>query len=117
VRKLAGLCLHDAELIGFDEAFQAAGSFWSALASFVLQDGGRVHTLAYALADRVERGRPPEDSPFSKERPHWLHDEIAVRPEGGFVHRILFSDGGVMTVPFVAVHLATAKLSPIQGAA
>jgi hypothetical protein len=122
VKKLAGLCLHDAELVGLEEEFHAVGGkgnappIWSAVASLLLQSGRTLQALVYALADRIERTEPARDWPFARDRRHWLYDEIEDLEGGGFVHRILFSDGSIVVVPFLAVHTNGVKLTDAEKA-
>jgi hypothetical protein len=122
VKKLAALCLHDAELLSLEEEFQAvsgkgnAPPIWSAVASLLLQSGRTLQALVYALPDRIERTEPSRDWPFARDRRHWLYDEIDEREGGGFVHRILFSDGSIVVVPFLAVHTNGVKLTDVDKA-
>jgi hypothetical protein len=111
VRKLAELCLHDAALLACsphqDIAFpsQSAGPpFWSVLAVLSLKQEQTVTNLIYMLWDWVREYAPQGDWPFSEERKHWLYDEIDVATDarGAFLHRVLFSDGSVMEIPFLA---------------
>lgn len=124
VRKLADLCLHDAELLAFDEVIEPAFSFpyepfgpyphWSAMVIISLKQDGRIVTLIYLVWDRVREHPAPQDWPFSKARTHWLYDEIdaAEGRRGMFTHRILFSDGRVLDVPFTSVIVHGLPLVP-----
>jgi hypothetical protein len=115
VRKLADLCLHDAELLGRDQAIEPFFTFpgepfgpfpmWSAVGILSVKQDDTIVSLLYALWDRIRDYPASENWPFSPLRPHWLYDEIDVAPHsrGMFLHRILFSDGGVIEVPFVSV--------------
>lgn len=116
VRKLADLCLHDAEVLSFDQEAHAVGPLpdpvwpaplWSALAILSFQSDAKVFSLIYLLWDGVREHAAPADWPFSKVRKHWLYDEIDLAPDqrGMFVHRILFSDGSVLEIPFYSVIL------------
>ena len=115
VRKLADLCLHDVELLAFDQAVEPAFltphaptapfPYWSATAVLSVRSESGIATLFYVLWDRTREVPSPEDWPFSKEHVHWLYDEIdthAGQP-GLFLHRILFSDGRVVEIPFMSV--------------
>jgi hypothetical protein len=113
VRELAGLCLHDAELLACSPHQDMAipphpawpASFWSVLAVLSLQQDQTITNLIYMLWDGIRVYAPRPDWPFSKERKHWLYDEVDVAADarGAFLHRILFSDGSVMEVPFLTV--------------
>jgi hypothetical protein len=113
VRELSELCLHDAELLAREQIIEpffpvcpepAGTPAWSALAILSVKHEDTIVTLIYALWDRVRESRPVADWPFSGERPHWLYDEIDVTAAAGaFVHRLLFSDGTVVEIPFASV--------------
>jgi hypothetical protein len=122
VRKLAELCLHDAELLAQEEVIDplvplpvepfGPFPFWSAVAILSVRQDGTIFSLIYVLWDRV-RECPPESSwPFSKLRTHWLYDEIDIAPNspGMFLQRILFSDGRVIEIPFVSALIHTLPL-------
>src|SRR5258707_257653 len=102
VRKLAELCLHDAEVLGFEQDLQSFFPFpepecpapvWSAVAILSLKQEGTIRSLIYMLWDRVREYAAKEDWQFSKLRKHWLYDEVDVVADyrGMFLHRILFS--------------------------
>jgi hypothetical protein len=111
VRNLAELCLHDAEVLGLQKeqpVFPLAepffpGPFWSVVAIVTLRQEQTIWTLIYLLWDRVREYPAREDWPFSRLRKHWLYDEVDVARDfrGGFLHRILFSDGSIVEMPFV----------------
>jgi len=122
VKKVAELDLHDAEVLGME--FQSLsppppqfwpGPFWSALAILSLKHDKTIQSLIYTLWDRVREYQAKEDWPFSKSRKHWLYDEVDLAKEGrgAFLHRILFSDGSVVEVPFVSAVISTVKL-PVE---
>ncbi len=111
-RFLNDICLHDAELRGFDA--EPAGERVPANAALTLRLGRRVVTLYYDLLEPPERR--PADVPLSTEErravwvagetPLWLYDEFdllgdSARPTG-FVHEILLSDGDVLRFVFFA---------------
>lgn len=124
VRKLTDLCLHDAELLAFDQnveptfsaPFEPLGSFplWSAMAILSVKQDSKIVTLMYLLWDRVRERSSQPDWPFSKRRTHWLYDEIDTvdNHPGAFVHRILLSDGRVLEIPFVSVITHGIPLTP-----
>lgn len=124
VRKLAGLCLHDAELLACDQAVEPAFPFpfepfgfpplWSAMAVVSVKHEGQVTSLVYALWDRLREYPAAAGWPFSRARTHWLYDEVdlAPGPRPAFLHRILLSDGRVLEVPFLSAFVHTAPLTP-----
>lgn len=115
VRKLAGLCLHDAELLSYDQSVEpasmqlskkpSASPIWSALAIFSIRKDDTLDLLIYHLWDRVREHDAMVHWPFSKRALHWLYDELDLAPgrSGSYLHRILLSDGRVLEVPFVSV--------------
>ena len=98
VRKLAELCLHDAELLAFEQAEPAT-------AILSLKQNDSIVSIIYHLSGDVQDNTPTPDWPFSKRRVHWLYDEIDVGANRAakFEHRILFSDGRVLAIPFTSV--------------
>jgi hypothetical protein len=121
VRKVAELCLHDAEVLGFEQELQSffpfPEPFWpcpllSALAILSLKQDDRIYSLIYMLWDRVREYPAKKDWQFSKLRKHWLYDEVDVAADhrGFFLQRILFSDGIVVEIPFVSVITSSVTL-------
>jgi hypothetical protein len=121
VRKVAELCPHDAEVLGFEQHLQSFFPFpepfwpiplWSAVAILALKQDGTILSLIYMLWDRIREYSATEDWQFSKLRKHWLYDEVDVVADhrGMFLHRILFSDGSVVEIPFVSVITSTVTL-------
>lgn len=113
VGKLATLNLHDAELLDAEQPTEAATTpglsklfgGWSGLAEMSVRQGNDIFSLVYAVWDGIRRHQPQGPWPFSAQRKHWLYDEVDVasgRP-GAFVHRILWSDGTVLEIPFVLI--------------
>ena len=112
VRKLAGLCLHDAELLAFEQpieplfppALLEPFPFWSGFAILSLRQGEEISSLIYVLWDRVRTHPPEEPWPFSGLRTQWLYDEVDVAPDrqSMFLHRVLLSDGSILEIPFVS---------------
>lgn len=126
VRKLTDICLHDAEVLALNQESQALipppepswpVPFWSAIAILSLRHEGKVWSLIYLLWDRVREHPAPGDWPFSKTAKHWLYDEVdlAADRRGMFLHRILFSDGGVLEVPFYSVICSNFALPAMEG--
>ncbi len=121
VRRLAELCLHDAEILGFDQETQSLfpgsevswpGPLWSVMAILSVEQGGTLRYLIYTLWDRVREYPASAAWPFSKARKHWLYDEVDLAPDRRemFLHRILFSDGSVVEIPFASVITSTVAL-------
>lgn len=114
VRSVSELCLHDAEVLAFQKEIQVpaalldttrSGPAWSVMAMLGLKQGDAIWTLLYFLADRVREYPAPADWPFSKQKKHWLYDEIDLAPGFAhvFLHRVLYSDGSVVEIPFGSV--------------
>jgi hypothetical protein len=125
VRKVAELSLHDAEVLGME--FQSLSPLpeqfgptplWSAMAILSLKQDRTIQSLIYTLWDRV-REYPAQDGwRFSKTRKHWLYDEVDITPDrhGTFLHRILFSDGAIVEIPFVSAIINTVNLPVAEDA-
>jgi hypothetical protein len=111
-------CFHDAELLSLredetepiffrHEPFPFPFPFipFLPVALLALKHEGELVVLLYLLWHRVRRSTPPEDWPFSSEKQAWLYDELDVdqRGRGMFWHRILFSDGTELEIPFFDV--------------
>ncbi len=117
VKELAEtLCLHDAELIALEEHARGPLSpplflFTFPVETVALRSNGKIINLFYFLWDEVSQSRPPEDWPFSKLYPHWLYDEIDLdRGQSSpplYWHRILLSDGRMISIPFFDVVIQT----------
>jgi hypothetical protein len=129
VKKLTEMCLHDAEIMGEQE--EALGGayytffdypapfplpFWTEVAALSMKLGNEIVSLFYCLYDHMQVHRGPEDWPLSKERVHWLYDEVdlAVKQRGPFIHRILLSSGIVLEIPFVTVFIHRFSLPAIE---
>lgn len=116
VQKLINLNLHDADLLAVEQAIEPVSPFpdepsWAAVAILSVNVRGTVHSLLYALWDRLREHPAPADWPFSHERCHWLYDEIdAAGDRRAFWHRILLSDGRILEVPFTSVVVHTFSL-------
>jgi hypothetical protein len=113
VRSVAELCLHDAEVLGFQKELHSAfpfpepfgpGPFWSVVAIVSLKPERTIRSLFYILWDRVREYPAKDDWHFSKLRKHWLYDEVDVAADDRrlFLHRILLSDGSIIEIPFVS---------------
>jgi hypothetical protein len=122
VRKLAELCLHDAELLACEQVVEPSFSFepfgmlpfWSAMAIVSARQDDQIKSLIYLLWDRIRENPSPADWPFSKAHTHWLYDEVDLAPgqREAFLHRVLLSDGRVLEIPFVSVFVQSLPLSP-----
>ncbi len=121
VRKLSELCLHDAEVLGFNQELQSAffspdpfwpASLWSAVAILSLKQDKTIWSLIYVLWDGVREYPIKEEWPFDKSRKHWLYDEVdlAADHRGSFLHRILFSDGSIIEIPFASAIASSVEL-------
>ncbi len=74
VRRLADLCLHDAELISLQQPVEPffstveSAPAWTAFGIVSLKQGDEIVSLIYALWDAIRQYNAPEDWPFSKAR-------------------------------------------------
>lgn len=120
VRKLASLCLHDAEILARQQTSEPIYPkapidwfpFWPHLLILSARQDDDVVSLIYLLGDKVREHGAAEDWPFSKDRTHWLYDEVDAVPghAGMFVHRVLLSDGTVLEIPFISVFIHNVAL-------
>jgi hypothetical protein len=123
VKKLSELSLHDAEVLASEEDSEPSGKPLYRI-PFKLSPGGfplamvgvrqesKIVFLIYRLAGVVRNHQAKGSWPFSKQRLHWLYDEIDVAqsaPEN-YLHRVLFSDGTVLEIPFQDVSLECLQL-------
>jgi hypothetical protein len=88
----------------FDEPYPLP-ILWSAVAVISVMVGEEVISLIYSLSDHTTTREAPEGWRFSNLQEQWLYDEVDMRNDhrGPFVHRILFSTGVTLEVPFVSV--------------
>ena len=118
VRRVAELCLHDAEVFGFEQELSSSFSLATstsrpaastAVAVLSLRQDATIRFLIYVLWDRILEHPPKAHWPFSRSQRLWLYDEVdlAADDRGRFLHRILFSDGKVVEIPFVSVATRT----------
>ena len=119
VRKVAELCLHDAEVLGFEQKTQLfvpfpkqPGPIGCPVAILFLKQDRTIESLIYMLADPVRQYPAKKGWPFSKSRKHWLYDEVDMAADhpGVFLHRILFSDGCVVGIPFLSAIISSVLL-------
>jgi len=101
--KLAELCLHDALVISRTERTELAPTV--SIVSVAI--GDEIVSLFYSLGARAVVHDAPADWRFSKLDEQWLYDEIdvttAIDSRPLFVHRIRFSTGVTMEIPFHVV--------------
>jgi hypothetical protein len=116
VKELAKkLCLHDAEVLSIQENLPDPSYpplfYPFPVATIFLTDNGNNTNLVYFLWDEIGESCPKGEWPFSKLRTHWLYDEIDVEQLGHYLprywHRILLSDGRVVSIPFFDVIIQT----------
>jgi len=107
VKDLAeNLCLHDARLIsseGYLSALPLLPHFRTWVIS--LRTNGKIVNLFYLLWGEVAESTAQKKWPFSKLSAHWLYDEVDFEPDSPFLywHRVLLSDGRVISIPFFDV--------------
>ena len=127
VQSLAVLCLHDAEVLGFDEKVQSTVaeskqlggvSPWQSVAILCLRQQETLYVLLYMLSDRTRAHPPVENWQFSGERRHWLYDELDLwtNQRERFLHRILLSDGRVLEIPFLSAIVSVIPLPAVNEA-
>lgn len=104
------LSLHDAQLFSFQPEIPVQPWFQPpycrGAATISLRSEGTIIHLFYVLWDQVGESTPPKGWPFSPLGVHWLYDEVdrAEAPWPSlFWHRILLSDGRVLSIPFTDV--------------
>lgn len=126
VEELSELCLHDGEILQREErqhpldplcfehwSGRPVWPFWYGLATLGVRLDDILVTLFYFLCDHVAEHPAPENWPFSREREHWLYDEVHWQggPGGRFTHVILLSSGVVVAVPFSTVVISRFPLA------
>jgi hypothetical protein len=129
VIELSQLCLHDGEMLQRQEQQHPLGwyfdnwpgpspfwPFWYGIATLAVRLENEVVTLFYFLSDHMTEQPAADDWPFSREREHWLYDEIHSqgRDWGRFTHLILLSSGVLLTIPFATVSISRFPLSPVS---
>jgi hypothetical protein len=130
VIELSELCLHDGEILQRQEqqhplsssclddppGFPPFWPIWYGSAILALRFDHELVTLFYFLCDHMAERPAAADWPFSKEREHWLYDEVHWQggDRGGFTHLILLSSGVVLAIPFATVVISRFSLSPVS---
>lgn len=104
VQKLVELCFHDAELLKLEHS--PAVELWPETVILAVQQGQTMTTATYLVAERPSEIPAPANWSLGRGQVQWLYDEVSVL-ERGFEHRILFSDGHVLAIPFQSVILQT----------
>lgn len=126
VRELSELCLHDWEIVAWNEAVEPdlrlageASPVWSAFSVLSLRRGNEIISLNYVLRDDLRRHPAPSGWPFSATRICWMYDEVDIvsAKPGDYLHRILFSDGTTACIPFAIVFLHRIVWQPQLNAA
>ena len=114
--KLAGLCLHDAELLAC-EAAEAWFPLQLRSAVVSVRQDNQIVSLFYTLWGHIREQPSPEGWPFSKASIHWLYDEVDVESWGThrLLHRVLLSDGRVLEIPFLTVMIQSLPQSSPAG--
>jgi hypothetical protein len=107
VKELAeNLCLHDAQLIS-SRGFISARPFQQAVRTWILslRSNGNIINIVYFLWGEAQVSTAQNKWPFSKLFTHWLYDEVDLEQGSPFHywHRILLSDGSVISIPFLDV--------------
>jgi len=108
IRPITELRLHDWNLV---DAFDGSNEDRGMPATIVLKDANRFTILCYWVSGKVQRIDPPPHRVWYKDKIQWLYDEIDLMDEVNrtFVHRILFSDGTTLLIPFSDCRVLKAK--------
>jgi hypothetical protein len=112
-RELAeGTCLHDAGYLGYIKAPvpKAPGE----LAVIAAELGNEIHLLIYVVADEPSFSHAVQADVFSDEKVHWLYDELDELDDGTFRHEILFSNGRILILTFVAFDMLTVNKDDVD---
>lgn len=100
-RLITNLSLHDWQVLQVAHRDSTLGGGSCPSVYFVLKQDRDLVILWYALAGRLRIISTPKEWSFSKQRLHWLYDELDfAQNKKSFVHRILLSDGTTMVIPF-----------------
>ena len=116
-RRIAELSFHDWSVLGVLSSPHSADAGKSALPAYVvLNHNDEFVILCYLLTDKLERVESPMDWHLSKERIHWLYDELEVNGKGdlSFIHKVLLSDGTILLIPFSSCQVMPLKLSHVM---
>ncbi len=119
VTMISELSLHDAEILKLQqdvEVFPHSGwprRLYPYVATIInLKQDREFLTLFYMLHDQTRSYSAKDGWHFSKLRKHWLYDELDTQSskDSLFLHRILFSDGSVIEIPFISVITSSFRL-------
>lgn len=119
VRKLSRLCLHDAEVLEEREhpnPLFPCGLLYDTI-TLILKQGDETLQFSYELGGSVRSYPSGEEEGFSTAgaRRIWLYDELDISPEPSnghptnFLHRVLFSDGTILEIPFRSIRIDSPK--------
>ena len=111
-RPITELSLHDWNLlkvVANPETSRPKSAVTSA--SIVLEHDREIVILWYSLSQKLKVIGAPREWSLSRKSVHWLYDEVDTTGNGqeSFVHRILFSDGATLLVPFSSCRVVQMK--------
>ena len=110
LQPVTNLSLHDWNVITITVDKHGAGRKAGSVL-VALKDNGNLIFLRYSLTQKLRRIDSPEGWPFKHDAVDWLYDEVDAdkRDEKSFVHRILFSDGTTLVIPFATCIVTRVK--------
>ena len=101
VESLSKLSPHDAAVTAISEATNFEGAPGLLIE---LHHEGKGKALIYSLKGETRTEPAPPKWPFNKVPKLWMYDEVDAGVESGvFFHRILFSDGAILEIPFIKI--------------
>lgn len=110
VRELAeNICLHDATYLGYTKTPVPKSAGETAMVA--LQQNDKVVLLFYVLTDEPSLSQAHPGAVFRHDDVRWLYDELDVADNGVFTHEILFSNGRILSIRFVALDILTVEKS------
>ncbi|MDX2271153.1 MAG: hypothetical protein NW237_04290 [Cyanobacteriota bacterium] len=112
VAKISELGLHDAEVLKLQQEVEILPYSFPLATIINLKQGREILSLIYILYAPTRSYSAKDGWHFSKLRKHWLYDEFDTQSSKGslFLHRILFSDGSVLEIPFLFVITSSFRL-------
>ncbi|HZL36446.1 MAG TPA: hypothetical protein VFC78_14095 [Tepidisphaeraceae bacterium] len=101
LQPLTNLSLHDWQVLKISDGKDRANPRGATMV-IALGNIGEVMFLSYSLRQKPRRIDSPQGWPLAKNRVDWLYDEVDFDRDDqkSFVHRILFSDGTTLVIPF-----------------